>query len=84
MVIMRNLSLLIWFSQLGLSVAVPLVGAVGLSVWLYNRFSLGIWVILLGVAVGLYGAIDGLRTSLKAMKQLAEQDADKEQNKRNG
>ena len=81
---MRNLSLLIWFSQLGLSVAVPLVGAVGLSVWLYNRFSLGIWVILLGVAVGLYGAIDGLRTSLKAMKQLAEQDADKEQNKRNG
>jgi hypothetical protein len=84
MVIMRNLSLLIWFSQLGLSVAVPLVGAVGLSVWLYNRFSLGIWVILLGVAAGLYGAIDGLRTSLKAMKQLAEQDADKEQNKRNG
>ena len=81
---MRNLSLLIWFSQLGISVALPLVGAVGLSVWLYNRFSLGIWIILLGVAVGLYGAIDGLRTSLKAMKQLAEQDADKEQNKRNG
>lgn len=81
---MRNLSLLIWFSQLGLSVAVPLVGAVGLSVWLYNRFSLGIWVILLGVAVGLYGAVDGLRTSLKAMKQLAEQDAGNKQNKRNG
>ena len=84
MVIMRNLSLLIWFSQLGLSVAVPLVGAVGLSVWLYNRFSLGIWVILLGVAVGLYGAVDGLRTSLKAMKQLAEQDSGNKQNKRNG
>lgn len=81
---MRNLSLLIWFSQLGLSVAVPLVGAVGFSVWLYNRFSLGIWVILLGVAVGLYGAVDGLRTSLKAMKQLAEQDAGNKQNKRNG
>ncbi len=79
---MRNLSLLIWFSQLGLSVAVPLVGAVGLSVWLYNRCDTGIWVILLGVAVGLYGAVDGLRTSLKAMKRLAEQD-DK-QSKRNG
>ncbi len=81
---MKNLSLLIWFSQLGISVALPLVGAVGLSVWLYNRFSLGIWIILLGVAVGLYGAIDGLRTSLKAMKQLAEQDVSDTQNKRNG
>ena len=81
---MRNLSLLIWFSQLGISVALPLVGAVGISVWLYNRFSLGIWIILLGVAVGLYGAIDGLRTSLKAMKQLAEQDSGDKQDKRNG
>lgn len=81
---MKNLTLLIWFTQLGISVAVPLIGAVGLSVWLYNRFSLGVWVILLGIAVGLYGAVDGLRTSLKAMKQLAEQDADNELNKRNG
>ena len=81
---MKNLGLLMWFTQLGLSVAVPLVGAVGLSVWLYNRYALGVWVILLGVAAGLYGAVDGLRTSLRAMKQLAEQDNDDEQDKRNG
>lgn len=81
---MKNLGLLMWFTQLGLSVAVPLVGTVGLSVWLYNRYALGVWVILLGVAAGLYGAVDGLRTSLRAMKQLAEQDNDDEQDKRNG
>jgi len=69
---LKNVGLLVWFTQLGISVAVPLIGAVGLSVWLYNRYDIGIWVILLGVAAGLYGAIDGFRGSLKAMRQMAE------------
>ena len=64
---MKNVSLLVWFAQLGISVAVPLGGAIWLSVWLYQKFQLGVWVIILGVVIGLYGAIDGLRTSLKAM-----------------
>ena len=80
---MKNLGLLIWFTQLGLSVAVPLVGAVGLSLWLYYRYDTGIWVVLIGAAAGLYGAVDGLRTSLRAMKQLSEQGDDR-QEKRNG
>lgn len=79
---MKNLGLLMWFSQLGISVAVPLICAVGLSVWLYNEYDTGIWVVILGIAVGLYGAIDGLRTSLRAMKQLAEQTCSDDQNKR--
>ena len=70
---MRNLSLLVWFTQLGISVAVPLGGAIWLSVWLHQKFQVGVWVIILGVLIGLYGAIDGLRTSLKAMERLAEQ-----------
>lgn len=85
---MKNVSLLVWFAQLGISVAVPLGGAIWLSVWLYQKFQLGVWVIILGVVIGLYGAIDGLRTSLKAMERLAEQpekkieDQRKEQNGR--
>lgn len=78
---MKNLSLLMWFSQLGISVAVPLGGAVWLSVWLYQRFQLGAWVIVVGVIIGLYGAIDGLRTSLKTMNRLAEQTDNKNQRK---
>ena len=69
---MKNVGLLVWFTQLGISVAVPLIGAVGLSVWLYNRYDIGVWVILLGVAAGLYGSVDGFRGSLKAMRQMAE------------
>ena len=77
---MKNLSLLVWFSQLAISVAVPLGGAVWLSVWLYDRYQLGTWVIVLGVVLGLWWAIDGLRTSLKAMERLARQDSEENKN----
>lgn len=80
---MKNLSLLVWFTQLAISVAVPLGGAVWLSVWLHNKYQLGVWVILLGIALGLIWAIDGLRTSLKAMESLAKKDDDN-QDQRNG
>ena len=75
---MKNLSLLIWLSQLGISVAVPLAGFVLLAVWLQSRFDLGVWVIWIGVALGVICAIDGLRTSLKAMDRLANHKSDPE------
>ncbi|MBE6983051.1 MAG: AtpZ/AtpI family protein [Ruminococcaceae bacterium] len=81
---MKNLSLLVWFTQLAVSVAVPLGGAVWLSVWLYNKYRLGVWVIILGVLLGLWWAIDGLRTSLKAMARLAKPDAEDNEEQRNG
>lgn len=67
---MKNLSLLIWLTQLGLSVAVPLGGFIWLGVWLRQRFDLGIWVVLAGVFVGVVCAIDGLRVSLRAMERM--------------
>ena len=68
---MKNVNLLIWLVQLGLSVAVPLGGFIWLGVWLRQRFDLGAWVILAGVFVGAVCAIDGLRSSLKAMERMA-------------
>lgn len=68
---MKNVNLLIWLTQLGLSVAVPLGGFVWLGIWLRQRFDLGVWVILAGVFVGAVCAIDGLRSSLKAMERMA-------------
>lgn len=81
---MKNVSLLVWFAQLGISVVVPLGGSIWLSVWLYQKFQLGIWVILVGVLVGLYGAVDGLRGSIKAMEQLADQPKDSRRKQNNG
>ena len=68
---MKDLQLLVWLTQLGLSTALPLGGFVLLGVWLRQRFDLGVWVIVAGVVIGLICAIDGLRTSLKAMEQMS-------------
>lgn len=70
---MKNLSLLIWLTQLGLSVAMSLGGFLLLAVWLRQRFDWGVWVIIAGVVLGLICAADGLRTSLKAMERMSRQ-----------
>ena len=68
---MKNLSLLVWLSQLGLSVAAPLVGFILVGVWLYNRFDLGAWIILVGVVVGTICAVTGFRNALKTIDKMA-------------
>lgn len=67
---MKNLNLLIWLTQLGISVAVPLGGFILLGVWLRQQFGMGIWVVLAGVLIGIICAVDGLRVSLRAMERM--------------
>ena len=68
---MKNLSLLVWLSQLGLSVALPLGGFVFLGVWRYKSHNWGAWIIVVCTIIGDICAFDGLRTSLKMMNQMA-------------
>lgn len=68
---MKNLSMLVWLTQLGFSVAFPLAGFTLLAVWLRQRFALGSWILFAGVGLGLIAAVDGFRTSLKAMELLS-------------
>lgn len=75
---MKNLHLIVWLTQLGLSTAGPLVGFAWLAVWLRDRFDLGLWVVLLGVGLGIVGAIDGLRNSLRTMEKLSRKEQDEE------
>ncbi len=75
---MKNLSLLVWLTQLGFSVAVPLGGFVLLAVWLQRRFDLGAWVIVLGVLLGVLVAASGLKNSLKTMARAAEDQNEKQ------
>lgn len=65
--------MLVWLTQLGISVAAPLAGFTLLGLWLRSRFGLGVWVILLGLALGFIGAISGLRHSLKLMERMDRQ-----------
>jgi hypothetical protein len=73
---MKNISLIVWLTQLGFSVALPPAGFILLAVWLRNRFDLGLWVLWVGIIIGLCGAIDGLRSSLKAMERLSKDKPD--------
>ena len=75
---MKNLGMIVWLTQLGLSVALPPAGFILLAVWLRDRFAWGNWVIWVAVALGIICAVDGLRTSLKAMERMSR---DKEENK---
>lgn len=70
---MKNLRFLAWLTQFGFSVVSPLVLCLLLALWLRNRFSLGGWVVVLGIFLGVGGAISGLISSLKAMERSADE-----------
>ena len=66
---MKQLNLLVWITQLGLSIAVPLAGFVLLAVWLRSRFGWGNWVLAVGILLGLISAVDSFRIAVKAMQK---------------
>ena len=75
---MSDLSLLVWLGQLGLSVAGPLAGFILLGVWLNKSLGWGSWTVWVGIILGVTGAADGLRQSLKAMQRMSGNGQEKE------
>ena len=73
---MKDLNLLVWLTQLGLSVALPLGGFIVLALWLRNIFSLGNWVLWIGIAIGVLAALDGLLQSMKTLARLSDKKQD--------
>lgn len=69
---MKDLNLMVWLTQLGLSVALPLAGFIFLALWLRKTFSLGNWVLWAGIIIGIIAAIDGLLQSMKTLSRLSE------------
>ena len=68
---MKDLSLLVWLSQLGLSVALPLAGFILLGVWLHNDLGWGVWTVWVGVVLGILCAVSGFRGAIKSMELMA-------------
>ena len=68
---MKQVNLLLWLTQLGLSVGLPPVGLILLAAWLRERMGWGKWVIWAGVILGLICAADGFFVCMKAMKTLS-------------
>ena len=68
---MKDYRLLIWLTQLGLSVALPLAGFLFLGLWLHRAQGWGTWTIWTGMLLGISGAVNGFRDSLRAMEQMS-------------
>ena len=67
---MKDWNLLVWLTQLGLSVAAPMACCVILGVWLHRQLHWGVWAVIAGVVLGLWLAIDGLRRTLRIMADM--------------
>lgn len=65
--------MLVWLTQLGLSVAVPPVCFVLLALWLRDGCNWGGWVLWAGIALGVYGAVTGFLSSLRAMERMSDE-----------
>ena len=68
---MKNVNLLVWLTQLGLSVAIPLVVFLGGGLWLYRVRGWGSWIVWVGLLVGVSSAVSGFRQSLRAMEMMS-------------
>lgn len=71
---MKEFALIVWLTQTGLSVVLPPVVYTLIAVWLRNSFGLGSWVVWIGVVLGVIGAINGLRDSMRALERLSRKD----------
>lgn len=70
----KVVSYMVWLTQLGLTVVGPLVGFIWLAVWLHNAKGWGGWVVLVGILLGLMGAIGGMYTGFKTLHRLSSLD----------
>lgn len=68
---MKDLNLLVFLTQLGFTVAFPLAGFVLLAIFLRETFSLGSWVVWVGLALGLLCAVAGFRDALRTMERMS-------------
>ncbi len=73
----KVMSYLVWLTQLGLSVAVPLVGFIWLGVWLHNGRGWGAWTVIVGVVLGLMGAVGGLYSGFRTLHRRTRAEEDK-------
>ena len=68
---MKFLSLIMWVSQFGLSLVFPTLAMLWLGFWLHNRFSLGVWIVLLCGVVGFLTSVSTARSCWRAMQKEA-------------
>ena len=67
---MKDVKLMVWLSQLGLSTLLPPAACILLSVWLQKQLLWGDWVIVLGAVIGIVAGARGFFSILKTAQSL--------------
>lgn len=73
--IFRNL---VYLTQVGLSLAMPLILCCFGAAWLQRRFQLGSWVIFVGIILGVGGAVSSFRGFMHEANRQARKKEKKE------
>ena len=66
--VLQNLT---YLTQLGLTIALPLVFCIFGASWLQKRFNLGSWIVLVGIILGIGSAACSLFGFIKTMSKKA-------------
>lgn len=75
---MKLLNLLMWVIQFGFSVLFPTVFFLILAVWLQNKFSLGVWIVIVLGILGVLTSVSTARSCLKSLRKAADEASDRE------
>ena len=70
---MKLLNLLMWVIQFGFSILFPTVFFLILAVWLQNKFSLGIWIVVVLGVLGVLTSISTTRSCLQSLRKAADE-----------
>lgn len=70
---MKILNLLMWVGQFGFSILFPTVFFLLVGVWLQNKFSLGIWILILFGILGLCTSVSTTKACLHSLCKAADE-----------
>lgn len=70
---MKILLLLTWVAQFGLSCIFPTLLFLILGVWLQQKFSMGVWIVILLGILGIITSVQTTRSCLRSMQRAAEE-----------
>ena len=73
---MKQLNLILWVTQFGVSILFPICFFLLLSVWLQQKFDLGMWIVAVFGILGLLTSFSTARSCLRSLLKAAEEVSD--------
>jgi len=76
---MKLLNLLMWVGQFGFSIIFPTLFFLLLAVWLQQKFSLGMWIVVVLGILGVLTTISTTKSCLRSLRKAAEEASDRKE-----